>query len=126
MGPVPQLLLPPNLSPFTDATFPGFNTPAISLCNCEFVTVETLVCATELIEMITVKWINFGTTLNCALIHVLTYVSWEICAFSNMSGFHWILGATNKLASDLSCSRFLAFYDCRALLLTFVSFCTRR
>lgn len=54
--------------------------------------------------MITVKWINFGTTLNCALIHVLTHVSWETCAFSNRSGFHWSLGATNKLASDLSLS----------------------
>lgn len=54
MGRVPQLLLPPNLSPLADATFPGLNTPAISLCNCELVTVETLVCATELIEMIPV------------------------------------------------------------------------
>lgn len=58
--------MPPNLSPLTDATFPGLNTPALSLCGREFVTVETLICATELIDEITVKWIDFGTTLNCA------------------------------------------------------------
>lgn len=87
-----------------DATFPGLNTPAISLCDREFVTVEALICAAELIDMITVKWINFGTTLNCACIHVLTHVSWEICTFSDMSGFHWSLGATNKLASGFSLS----------------------
>lgn len=62
-----------------DATFPGLNTPALSLCDREFVTVETLIRATELIDMITVKWINFGTTLNCVHIHVLAHVSWEIC-----------------------------------------------
>lgn len=93
--------MPPNLSPLTDATFPGLNTPAISLCDREFVTVETL-CAAELIDMIAVKWINFDTTVNCARTHALTHVSWEICAFTNVSGFHWSLGTTNKLASDLS------------------------
>lgn len=47
--------------------------------------------------MITVKWINFGTTLNCALIHVLTQVSWEFCAFSNRSGFHGAWGQQTNL-----------------------------
>lgn len=107
LGQIPQLLLPLNPSPLTDATFPGLNTSAISFWHCEFVTVETLICATELIEIITVKLINFGTTLNCACIHVLTLVNWEICAFSNMSAFHWSLGTTDKLASDFSLFLFI-------------------
>lgn len=49
--------------------------------------------------MITVEWTDFVITLNCVHIHMLTYVSWEVCAFSNRSGFHWSIGATNE--SDL-------------------------
>lgn len=87
-----------------DATFPGLTTPATSLYDREFVTVETLQCATELLDMMTVKWIHFGTALNCACIHVLTHVSWEICIFSNMSGLDQSLGTTNLLLSSFSLS----------------------
>lgn len=54
------------MSPRMDATFPGLNTPVLSLCDCDSVTVETLICATELLDVITMKWIHFGITLNCA------------------------------------------------------------
>lgn len=81
--------------------FHRLETPAVSLCDHEFVMVETLIRATELIDMITVKWIHFGTSLNCARIHVLPHVSWEIRTFSNMSGFRWTLGATNLLLISL-------------------------
>lgn len=93
-----------------DAAFPGLNTPALSLCDREFVTVETLICATELIDMITVKWIHLGTTLHRARIHVLPHVSWEICTFGNMSGFHWSLGATNS-SDFLSPALFFVIVD---------------
>lgn len=89
-----------SLSPY-GCHFHRLETPAVSLCDHEFVMMETLIRAAELIDMITVKWIHFGTTLNCARIHVLPHVSWEIRTFSNMSGFRWSLGATNLLLISL-------------------------
>lgn len=106
--------LPPNLSCLIDTTFPGLNPPAISLCHCEFVTVATLICATEL--MIDVKWlilVPFET--------VLVFMCWPVSAGTSVySVIRWDVeisnGAwgqqTNLLLTFLMHALWLPFYNC--------------